>query len=170
MIEIIIGVTVFVVAMIFMIGGITRPGTSVTPPLGSTENCELACASLREAHRQVCEKQADIARFTSQRDADSIVLRNAQIAAALILAAAIAASLIPFIGNLLAGPLWAAYLTAQAYVVFVLGQVAGSAGGISNAENALRVANNVDRQGIDEVRRVCPEAEANRCIDGLQPC
>jgi hypothetical protein len=56
------------------------------------------------------------------------------------LAAAIAASFIPFIGPAIAGPLFAAYVVAQAMVVFLLGRQVAAAQAASAAAAAVMTA------------------------------
>jgi hypothetical protein len=168
-VELFIGVVV--VAGLFIIGNYSRfnLGIAVANVPGA-DSCESACASLAVAHEQVCRFIAGVEQAKSVRDSDGQLLRNAQLVAVGLLAGSVAANLIPIVGPLLAQPLYAAYVAAQAFVIVMLGRFTASSGGVAGAEEALAGAKTQEDEGIEQVRRQCPRDEANRCIAGLRPC
>jgi hypothetical protein len=159
--------------ILFFAGAFSRDGQrgSGAPSEPSPgEDCTQACASLRQAHDEVCRRRAELDTLIRRRDADALLLRDAQIVAAAILVSAIAASVIPLIGLLLAGPLWAAYVVAQATVVVLLGRVAGNSGPISQAEMFLTQSTGIKTTATQALRDRCPNDQAEQCIRSLPPC
>ncbi len=121
------GVVVFGVA--FLAGYLSRgqaTATSVDIPRGEANNCQSLCDAWQALRRFRCN--------SARAEADAwVAIRalNASIAsastyAAVLLASAIAASLIPFIGAGIAAGLFAAYAAATTYVAFLLGQQAAA--------------------------------------------
>jgi hypothetical protein len=123
-------------AGILLLAGYLSAGTAsstltVSPGgAGSTPSCKALCDIWNSWRSLACTALAASTAATAALAAANAALASAMSTAALLLAAAVAASFIPFIGPAIAGPLFAAYLAAQAVVVFLLGrQLAAGAGG-----------------------------------------
>lgn len=158
---------VFVVGFIVaFIVGLNTSGVSgtLTRGLGPTRDCTEACDALVAADRQVRNLDRAVADSTAERDNRARLLREAQLVAATLLAAAWAATAVPIIGPLLAVAAWAAYGAAQTYAAFLLGQLAGAAATLGSDLAASRRARNTRQEGIDAVTQRCPAAEAEACI------
>ena len=136
----------------------------------NVEGCTNACANLRSKRAQVCSARTALASAIATRDSYSALLVRALATAALLLAASIAAALIPIFGGAIAASLATAYATAQAYVVFVLGQLAGAAANVGLQMKGLSEATRLENEAMDIVRNSCPAAEADMCINSLPSC
>lgn len=136
-----IGVT----AGLFLLGYLSAgtPSSTLTITTGSagpTATCATLCSLWNTRRSTACTAIAASAAAAAALAAANAALASASITAALLLAAAIAASLIPFIGPGIAGPLFAAYVVAQAAVVFLLGRQVAAAQAASAAAAAVTTA------------------------------
>ena len=103
--------------------------------------------------------------------AANAALVSAVAAAALLLAAAVAASLIPFFGSIIAASLFAAYATAQAYVIYLLGSAAGAANVAANAANGVTKALAEVSKAEAALKEGCSDATAlAACLATPSPC
>lgn len=156
---------VAVVVVAFFVGLATSGGgVTITRGLRPSRDCTEACDALVEADQQVRALERAVTDSTVARDNEARLLRDAQLVAAALLAAAWAASAVPLIGVLLAAAAWAAYGVAQSYAAYQLGRTAGAAATLGADLAALRRARNTRQEGIDAVNQRCPPAEAEACI------
>jgi hypothetical protein len=103
--------------------------------------------------------------------AANAALISAIATAALLLAAAVAASMIPFLGSVIAASLWAAYATAQLYVIYLLGSAAGAANVAANAANGVTRALAEVAKAEAALREGCSDATAlAACLATPSPC
>src|SRR5262245_51119247 len=79
-------------------------GTISPPPAGA--NCDALCSAWNSARSAVCMAIGTSAASAAALAAATAALNSAMLVAATLLVAAIAASLIPFIGPAIAGPLF----------------------------------------------------------------
>ncbi len=159
------GLFVFIFIVAFVVGLNTSGGAVVlTRGLGTTRDCTEACDALVAADRQVRALELAVADSTIERDNRSGELREAQLVAATLLAAAWAASAVPIFGQLLALPVWVAYGIAQGYAAYLLGRLADAAATLGSILAALGRARNTRQEGVDAVIQRCPPAEAEACI------
>jgi hypothetical protein len=91
--------------------------------------------------------------------------------AATLLAAAIATSLIPFVGPAIAAPIFAAYAIAQSLVIVLLGRQAAFAQAAASAANdATTALNNAAAARADLVARCKDQAALGKCLATPSPC
>ena len=146
-------------------GRITEPGTS-TPP----NNCAEFCSPWQKARTDVCSARTDEETARANADAARNLWLATLAAAAVALGSAIAAALIPFIGPVLAAPLFAAHATLLATALLLEGIWAGLALAHVRKQqetgDAINAATSARQQVIDN----CPEEERNRCLATPAPC
>jgi hypothetical protein len=103
--------------------------------------------------------------------AATAAVTSASLNAALLLAAALAASVIPFIGPIIAASLFAAYVIAQAAVVFLLGRQVAAAQVASAAANDVRASlAAVAAARLDLFTRCTNVESLNSCLSMPSPC
>lgn len=159
---------------LFVAGSASAPSKaadviSVTPFTDGRE-CAAAQSEYIRTAGQTCTfvVQADAA--TASREAVDRELIRAQLVAAGLLAGAIVASFVPFFGQFLATSLMNAYIAAQSYVVFLLGQLDQAATAEVRANREwVRAFQAVDSAEASMVER-CGTEVAGRTRQDFRPC
>ena len=164
-------VVVVLVVGLFLAGRLSRfnIGTAVAP-VQSADDCASATDAAIVARQEFCRVKRLIEGLRAQRDRDAQQLLYTQLVAAALLAAVVVANLVPILGPLLVQPIYAAYLAAQSYVIYLLGRLTGSAGNITAHEESLSTANLEERKAIAQLVVACGSAEAARQVSILPSC
>jgi len=112
-------------------------GSSATLTVSPSPAVDASCASLCKTwnswRSSGCLALAIATAAGAALAAANTALTSALITAALLLAAAVATSMLPFFGPAIAGPLWAAYIVAQAAVIVLMGRQAAAARSVTAA-------------------------------------
>jgi hypothetical protein len=165
-------------AVIFAAGYVAGSGgygsadlTVSTDAGGPGTPCDVLCRKWKQRRAEACSALMASDMAAKAQAAANATLISAIATAALLLAAAVAASMIPFLGSVIAASLWAAYATAQLYVIYLLGSAAGAANVAANAANGVTRALAEVAKAEAALREGCSDATAlAACLATPSPC
>jgi hypothetical protein len=168
-----VGVTAF----LFGLGAASGPSSTLTISPGGSgpdASCATLCMTWNAWRSSACTAiaaSAAAAAAAAALAAANAALASAATTAALLLAAAAAASLIPFFGPAIAAPLFAAYIVAQAAVVFLLGrQVTASQAASAAAGDVTTKLAGVSSARADLMSRCTDPTALASCLATPAPC
>ena len=164
---------IFAVGYVVGSGGLGSADLTVETDAGGGPGtpCDVLCRKWKRLRAQACSAimASDMA-AKAQAAANAAVV-SAAATAALLLAAAVAASLIPFFGSVIAASLFAAYATAQVYVIYLLGAAAGAARVAANAANGVTTALDEVAKAETALKEGCGDTTAlAACLATPSPC
>jgi hypothetical protein len=162
-------------AVLFVAGYLSSGGSSTLTVLpggsGPDADCATLCTTWNRWRSTACTAIAVSAAAATALAAANAALAGAAITAASLLASAVAASFIPFIGPAIAAGLFAAYATAQAVVVFLLGrQVAAAQAAGAASGDVTRTLNGTATARADLMAPCTDPAALSRCLATPSPC
>lgn len=166
-----LGATAILFAVGYLTSGVGSTLTVLPGGAGASPSCSTLCTLWNAWRASACTALATSATAAAALAAANAALASASTTAALLLAAAVAASLIPFIGPAVAGPLFVAYAAAQALVVILLGrQVAFSQAASGAAVDASKALAGAVAARADLIARCTDPTILTPCLATPSPC
>jgi hypothetical protein len=172
-------VVVIVIAAIIIFGGAygvgTVAGRGTETPAGGTnifdpEACQDACNQWDARRQERCNAEAAAAAARKERDSITVQLAGVLATAAALFAAAIAAALVPFVGEAVAGVLLAAAAAMLVLAVFYAGMLSSANDDVSSKESAAQKARDKEAEARSILFATCTPDESDKCLMRPAPC
>ena len=143
----------------------------LSPPPAADASCATLCKTWNSWRAAGCLALAVATAATAALAAANAALTSALITAGLLLAAAVATSMVPFFGPAIAGAIWAAYIVAQAAVIFLMGRQAAAARGVTAAASDVTIKlTGAATARADLISRCTNSAALASCLAVPSPC
>lgn len=167
---------IFIVVFIIVafIGGVVTGGqrrpTTIDAGTSSAKDCDGACLEWEARRGETCAAKRQTAMFQATVDATSARLAAATVTHLALVAAAVAAAFIPFVGGAIAVGLAALAAIALTTVSVLAGQLVSQSDSLASAKRMEMDAAARQEAARQKILANCPPDKASQCLSHPAPC
>lgn len=152
-----------------IVGGQTSP-TAIDTSNNSNLDCEGACQQWEQRRGETCGAKRQTRDIQTSVDDTGRQLLAATLVHIGLVAAAVAAAFIPFIGQIVAIAIGAAAVAALGAVSMLTGKLAALSSSLDRAKQIERDAIQREEEARQNILKACPTDRANQCLNRPAPC
>lgn len=136
----------------------------------SDVKCDTACQQWEKSRIEICRAKNQVALFQSRVDSTSRRLVAATAIHVGLVAAAVAAAFIPFVGLYIAVGIAAAAVIALGVVSMLAGELAAEDASLRQAQGIEMQAQQLESEARILLVQTCTPEKANECLSRPSPC
>lgn len=147
-----------------------KSGVTPTVPQNPLDKCESLCNELRDKRLAMCDAKKLIAQLEADIRNTQSALNSATASAAVLVAAAAVAALIPIFGPAIAYPISVAAAAALSLVAFLTGKLMSLQSTIGGARIDLQQKDQEERMKLVELGANCTQDKVAACLSLIPSC